>query len=62
MTIQNQKPTLANILDELDDTIAKAIDKLDTNIIYGEHLTDEEFDTIQDYIDSLEDIRGVINE
>lgn len=50
------------ILEELDSTIAKAIDKLDEAITYGEHLTDEEFDVIQDHIDTLESIRGVINE
>ncbi len=50
------------ILEELDNTIANAIDKLDEAITYGEHLSDEEFDEIQDHIDTLEGIRGVINE
>ena len=54
--------TLKEILEELDSTVASAIDKLDDVVIYGEDLTDEEFDTIQDYIDALEAIRGVINE
>ena len=54
--------TLRQILEELDSTIAKAIDKLDDAVIYGEHLTDEEFDIIQDQIDALENIRGFINE
>jgi len=55
------KSTLHSILEELDSKVAEAIDALDTHIIYGEHLTDEEFDVIQDYIDSLEAIRGEIN-
>ncbi len=54
--------SLKQILEDLDSTIAKAIDDLDTHIIFGEHLTDEEFDVIQDQIDALEDIRGVLNE
>ena len=56
------KSTLQTILEELDSKVAEAIDALDTHIIYGEHLTDEEFDVIKDYIDSLEAIRGEINE
>ena len=55
------KSTLQTILEELDSKVAEAIDALDTHIIYGEHLTDEEFDVIKDYIDSLEAIRGEIN-
>ena len=54
--------TLGQILEELDSTIANAINKLDDAVIYGEHLTDEEFDIIQDQIDALENIRGLINE
>ena len=54
--------TLGQILEELDSTIANAINKLDDAVIYGEHLTDEEFDIIQDQIDTLENIRGLINE
>ena len=54
--------TLKQYLEELDSCVAGAIDKLDDAVIYGEDLTDEEFDTIQDFIDKLEDIRGVINE
>jgi len=53
---------LHKILEELDSTIANAIDKLDEAVTYGEHLTDEEFDVIQDHIDTLESIRGEINE
>ena len=56
------KRTLQNILEELDSTIANAIDKLDEAVTYGENLTDEEFDEIQDHIDTLESIRGAINE
>ena len=50
------------ILEELDSTIANTIDKLDEAVTYGEHLTDEEFDEVQDHIDTLESIRGAINE
>ena len=53
---------LKDILEELDSTISNAIDKLDEHVTYGEHLSDEDFDVIQDNIDSLETIRGVINE
>ena len=49
------------ILEELDSAIANAIDKLDEAIVYGEYLSDGEFDEIQDHIDTLESIRGVIN-
>ncbi len=55
------KPILPNILEALDSTVANAIDKLDEAVVYGEHLTDEEFDIIQDYVDALEAIRGDIN-
>ena len=54
--------TLKDILEELDSTVANAIDKLDEAVTYGEHLSDEDFDAIQDHIDALEAIRGVINE
>ena len=54
--------TLKEILEELDSTVADAIDKLDEAVTYGEHLSDEDFDAIQDHIDALEAIRGVINE
>ncbi|WP_415406861.1 hypothetical protein ACLHDG_14005 [Sulfurovum sp. CS9] len=54
--------SLKQILEELDSTLANAIDKLDEAVTYGEHLTDEEFDVIQDHIDTLESIRGEINE
>ena len=54
--------SLRQILEELDSTIANAIDKLDEAVTYGENLTDEEFDEIQDHIDTLESIRGAINE
>ena len=54
--------TLRQILEELDSTIANAIDKLDESVTYGEHLTDVEFDVIQDHIDTLESIRGEMNE
>ncbi len=53
---------LKDILEELDSTIANAIDKLDEAVTYGEHLSDEDFDIIQDHIDALEAIRGIINE
>ena len=53
--------SLRQILEELDSTIANAIDKLDEAITYGEYLSDEEFDIIQEHIDNLESIRGVIN-
>ena len=49
------------ILEALDSTIANAIDKLDEAVTYGEHLSDEDFDVIQDHIDTLESIRGEIN-
>ncbi len=52
---------LKAILEELDSTIVNAIDKLDEAVTYGEHLSDEDFDVIQDHIDALEAIRGVIN-
>ena len=61
MREQNQKSTLKSILEELDSTIANAIDKLDEHVTFGEHLSDEDFETIKDHIDSLEAIRGVIN-
>ena len=61
MKTENQKPTLESILEELDSTIANAIDKLDEHVTFGEHLSDEDFDVIQDNIDALEAIRGVIN-
>ena len=53
--------TLKEILEELDSTVANAIDKLDEAVTYGEHLSDDDFDVIQDHIDVLESIRGVIN-
>ena len=53
---------IKDILEELDSTIANAIDKLDEAVTYGEHLSDEDFDVIQAHIDALESIRGVINE
>ena len=60
--MMKKNQTLKDILEELDSTIANAIDKLDEAVTYGEDLTEEEFDVIQDHIDSLEAIRGVINE
>ena len=53
--------SLRQILEALDSTIANAIDKLDEAVTYGEHLSDEDFDVIQDHIDTLESIRGEIN-
>ena len=61
MSKKNQQSTLQSILEELDSTIANAIDKLDEHVTFGEHLSDEDFDVIQDHIDALEAIRGVIN-
>jgi len=55
------EPSFRQILETLDSTMTNAIDKLDEAITYGEHLSDEEFDIIQDHIDTLESIRGVIN-
>ena len=53
---------LKDVLEELDSTISNAIDYLDQVVTYGEDLTDDDFDIIQDHIDALEAIRGVINE
>jgi len=53
--------TLRQTLEELDSTIANAIDKLDEAVTFGEHLSDDDFDTIQGHIDTLESIRGEIN-
>lgn len=53
--------TLRQTLEELDSTIANAIDKLDEAVTFGEHLSDDDFDIIQDHIDTLESIRGEIN-
>ena len=49
------------IADIADDKIALAIDALETALIYNDELTDEEREDLQDLVDSLEDVRGVIN-
>ncbi len=61
LKMKKENQSLNDILEELDSTIANAIDKLDEAVTYGEHLSDDDFDAIQDHIDVLESIRGVIN-
>ena len=51
------------ITEALDSVIANEIDRLEGSIQTAEDMmTEEEAEQLQDFIDSLEEIRGIINE
>ena len=51
------------ITETLDSVIANEIDRLESSKDSAEpHITDDEYQQLQDFIDQLEAIRGVINE
>lgn len=51
------------ITEALDSLLANEIDRLETSRETAEDLiTEDESETLQDFIDQLEEIRGVINE
>ena len=50
------------ITETLDSVIANEIDRLESSKDSAEqHISDDEYEQLQDFIDQLEDIRGVIN-
>ena len=54
-----------HLIEILDSQLASAIDELETNRDIAEDMdviTDEESETIADYLEQLEAIRGSINE
>ncbi len=51
------------ITETLDSVIANEIDRLESSRDSAEpHITDDEYEQLNDFIDALEAIRGVINE
>jgi len=51
------------IVNTLDSSISNAIDKMEEQSqLHETDLTDEEFEILKDYIDTLEGIRGEINQ
>lgn len=53
--------TKQDVLEVVDSQVSKAIEALETAIIYNDTLTDEEKEDLQDMVDTLEEIRGDIN-
>ena len=54
-----------NMVEKLDSAIASAIDELEGELSVSEELdviTDNEVETIKDFLDKLEEIRGIIND
>ena len=50
------------ITETLDSVIANEIDRLESSKDSAEqHISDDEYEQLQDFIDQLEAIRGVIN-
>ena len=48
-------------LEKLDAMLSQSIEQLETALIYNQDLTDEEQESLQDYIDSLESERYDVN-